>query len=240
IWAFLMPPFEAGGSSNGAVVTGGGEIVAAFDRGLGLRLGVRPGGELRPGIRVGVDVPTSGFAFLCYALLGARGLRRDDVEIVALGSTPKRLEALLAGDCDATILNAGNELRGAAAGAGLLGSTAEVGPYLGTVLARLTDSAQPEAVDRLAAVLTTTAAEIVAGAHREIAIAAAADRLGLDAELAAAHADVLRDPVDGLVADGLVDGEALITMTDLRRRYLPVPELDGLDPRGAVRAGRLR
>ncbi|MFT4279817.1 ABC transporter substrate-binding protein [Microbacterium sp.] len=31
IWAFLMPPFEAGGSSNGAVVTGGGEIVAAFD-----------------------------------------------------------------------------------------------------------------------------------------------------------------------------------------------------------------
>lgn len=31
IWAFLMPPFEAGGASDGAVVTGGGEIVAAFD-----------------------------------------------------------------------------------------------------------------------------------------------------------------------------------------------------------------
>lgn len=31
IWAFLMPPWEAGGSSEGAVVTGGGEIVAAFD-----------------------------------------------------------------------------------------------------------------------------------------------------------------------------------------------------------------
>lgn len=31
IWAFLMPPFEAGGSSEGAVVTGGGEIVGAFD-----------------------------------------------------------------------------------------------------------------------------------------------------------------------------------------------------------------
>ncbi|ALJ21294.1 ABC transporter substrate-binding protein [Microbacterium sp. No. 7] len=30
IWAFLMPPYEAGGSSDGAVVTGGGEIVAAF------------------------------------------------------------------------------------------------------------------------------------------------------------------------------------------------------------------
>ncbi|WP_434809923.1 ABC transporter substrate-binding protein [Microbacterium sp. bgisy189] len=31
IWAFIMPPFEGGGSSDGAVVTGGGEIVAAFD-----------------------------------------------------------------------------------------------------------------------------------------------------------------------------------------------------------------
>jgi alpha-glucoside transport system substrate-binding protein len=31
IWAFLMPPYEAGGSNTGAVVTGGGEIVGAFD-----------------------------------------------------------------------------------------------------------------------------------------------------------------------------------------------------------------
>ncbi|WP_137843171.1 ABC transporter substrate-binding protein [Microbacterium sp. 2FI] len=31
IWAFLTPPFGAGGGSDGAVVTGGGEIVAAFD-----------------------------------------------------------------------------------------------------------------------------------------------------------------------------------------------------------------
>lgn len=30
IWAFLMPPYEAGGESAGDVVTGGGEIVAAF------------------------------------------------------------------------------------------------------------------------------------------------------------------------------------------------------------------
>ena len=33
IWAFLMPPWESsgGGETDGAVVTGGGEIVAAFD-----------------------------------------------------------------------------------------------------------------------------------------------------------------------------------------------------------------
>ncbi|MET0736363.1 MAG: ABC transporter substrate-binding protein [Microbacterium sp.] len=31
IWAFLLPPYESGGESAGNVVTGGGEIVAAFD-----------------------------------------------------------------------------------------------------------------------------------------------------------------------------------------------------------------
>jgi alpha-glucoside transport system substrate-binding protein len=31
VWAFLLPPFEAGGEAAGDVVTGGGEIVAAFD-----------------------------------------------------------------------------------------------------------------------------------------------------------------------------------------------------------------
>jgi alpha-glucoside transport system substrate-binding protein len=31
IWAFLTPPFGSGGEAEGAVVTGGGEIVAAFD-----------------------------------------------------------------------------------------------------------------------------------------------------------------------------------------------------------------
>jgi len=30
IWAFLLPPYEAGGEAEGDVVTGGGEIVAAF------------------------------------------------------------------------------------------------------------------------------------------------------------------------------------------------------------------
>lgn len=31
LWAFITPPFSGGGASDGAVVTGGGEIVAAFD-----------------------------------------------------------------------------------------------------------------------------------------------------------------------------------------------------------------
>ena len=63
-----------------------------------------------------MDVPGSGFAFAMYALAESIGLGRDDYEVVALGSTPKRLQALLAGECAATMLNAGNELHAEAAG----------------------------------------------------------------------------------------------------------------------------
>ena len=73
-------------------------MVAAVDRGMGLGLYARPGltaADLR-GARVGVDVPVSGFALALYALADVLGVARDDYELVTLGSTPRRLEALLA------------------------------------------------------------------------------------------------------------------------------------------------
>jgi hypothetical protein len=42
---------------------------------------------------------------------------------------------------------------------------------------------------------------------------------------------VLRDPARGLIADGSVDAAALRTLVDLRRRFLPAAELDGLTER---------
>ncbi len=88
------------------------------------------------GARVGVDVPHSGFALALYALADRLGVRRDEYELVTLGSTPKRLQALLAGECDATMLNAGNELLAEAAGCvRLAGVTDHFAPYLGTVVA---------------------------------------------------------------------------------------------------------
>lgn len=67
------------------------EVVAGVDRGLGLVLASRAGfgaPERLRGRRLGVDVPTSGFAFVAYALLEELGVHRDDVDVVALGSTP--------------------------------------------------------------------------------------------------------------------------------------------------------
>jgi ABC-type nitrate/sulfonate/bicarbonate transport system substrate-binding protein len=202
-------------------------IVAAVDRGLGLGLYARPGlgvEELR-GKRVAVDVPASGFALALYALLEDRGVGRDEVELVALGSTPRRAKALVAGECDATMLNAGNELVAEQAGCIRLLSVPEVvGPYLGTVVATV-GTAHLEASRRLAAALSETASEILAGRLGDEVRRAASARLGVDDQLAGRYLDRLRDPAHGLVPDGLVGTAELRTLVGLRQRYLPV--LDG-------------
>jgi ABC-type nitrate/sulfonate/bicarbonate transport system substrate-binding protein len=207
------------------------EMIAGLDRGLGLSVGARPGttgaAELA-GTRFGVDVANSGFAFVGYDLLARHGVPRESYEVVTLGSTPKRAQALLDGGCDATVLNAGNELRSRRAGCPLLASATELGPYLGTVVARLRDGAASEAVDRLVTVLVEVSDGILDGRLLDAAVSGARTVLGLDDELAAEHAAVLRDPRQGLVAGGSVDAASLATLVDLRRRYLPVTELDGI------------
>ena len=209
--------------------TADARIVSAVDRGLGLALYAAPDAAADPaGLRgrtFGVDVPGSGFAFAMYALAESVGLSRDDYEVVALGSTPKRLQALVRGECAATMLNAGNELHAEAAGYRALASVSRVcAPYLGTVLAVVGD-ARLEPTGRLATALARTAADIVAGKLDEPTAAEAADALGLPAPLAGRYLARLKDQDEGLVPDGVVDPAALRTIVQLRRRYRP--ETDG-------------
>ncbi|MDF1604238.1 hypothetical protein [Nocardioides sp. YIM 152315] len=206
-------------------------IVAAIDRGMGLGLYGRPGSAPADlaGARVGVDVATSGFALALYALADSLGVHRDAYELVALGSTPRRLEALLAGDCTATMLNAGNELVAEQHGCVRLASVADrLSPYLGTVVA-VSGSARLDAARRLASALLETAHTIVAGGLDTEVAASAGRRLGLDDELARRYVDRLRDPRDGLVPDGVADRAALKTLVRLRSTYLPNPGPDGGD-----------
>jgi hypothetical protein len=202
------------------------EMVTAIDRGMGLALY-----SARVDLHdktFAVDVPGSGFAFAMYALAQHLGLHRDDYRVAALGSTPKRLRALLAGECDATMLNAGNELHAEAAGYRAVARVSDVcKPYLGTVLAAL----DPAPVASLGRALTATAAEIVAGQHDAIVLAEAGAALGLDEPLAVRYLARLRDPDDGLVPTGVVDKAALETLVGLRRRFGPA--LDG-DPLAAA------
>jgi hypothetical protein len=197
---------------------------------MGLGLYARPGVTAAglDGAAVGVDVPTSGFALALYALAESLGVGRDRYRPVTLGSTPRRLEALLAGDCAATMLNAGNELLAERSGCVLLAAASDhLTPYLGTVVA-VVGVRHLTAAGRLTAALLDTAAEIAGGGLGAEAAASAVDRLGLDAELAGRYVDRLRDPVTGLVPDGVVDRGALETLVRLRTTYLPAA--DGPDP----------
>jgi ABC-type amino acid transport substrate-binding protein len=197
-------------------------IVAGIDRGLGLALYARPGiispHSLR-GAAIGVDVSASGYALAMYAVLESFGLRRgDDYRVLPLGSTPRRLQALLAGRCDATMLNAGNELRAEDAGAVRLAAVPR--PYLGTVLA-MAGGRGRDAVHALAAALRDTAGEIVTGRADEVALEEASSALRLDGTAASRFLARLKDPAEGLIVDGSVDLAALDAAVALRRRHLP-------------------
>jgi ABC-type nitrate/sulfonate/bicarbonate transport system substrate-binding protein len=186
-------------------------VLCAIDRGMGLALYSRlPPGELS-GATLGVDVPDSGFALAMYAILDSLGVH--DHRLVALGSTPKRLRALLAGECAATMLNAGNELHAEAAGFRPLGRAPQ--PYLGTVLVARSEP------PGLAAALTATAAAICAGTHDDVVVQEARAALHLTPDLAERYLQRLRSPAEGLVPDGLVDPAAMQTITGLRAKYLP-------------------
>jgi ABC-type nitrate/sulfonate/bicarbonate transport system substrate-binding protein len=203
--------------------TADARIVAAVDAGMGLGLYARRTPEDLRGARFGVDVPTSGFAFAMYALAEDLGLARTDYDLVTLGSTPKRLAALLAGECEATMLNAGNELHAEAAGLQPLATAAgSLSPYLGTVLA-VVGEAHLDVADRLAVVLIRTACSIADGRLDDEVVTEAGDALGLEGPLARRYLDRLKDPREGLVTDGAADPAAIRTLVDLRRRYRPEP-----------------
>ena len=209
------------------------QIIHAIDRGLGLSLCTAPHvsnvADLY-GQVLAVDVPQSGFAFVAYALLERAGLFPGDYIIESLGSTPKRTDALIAGSCAATILNAGNELRAAGAGCSILSPVSNLGPYLGTVLATLADrdEAANELNRRFVDALLETIHEVVAGDRETDAIESAMRRLNLTEEEANEHYACLRSPTTGFVESGRVDRASIETLITLRHTYAPTPELDSI------------
>lgn len=207
------------------------EILAGIDRGLGLALCTAP--ELSTvdqvrGKTVGVDVPQSGFAFVAFALLSRAGLQPDDYTVESMGSTPRRAASLIAGECAATVLNAGNELRAEARGCHVVSRVSELGPYLGTVIARLAtdDPVASSAHDRFTDSMLTMSEQIQAGLWEAEVVQAARRILDLDETEARAHHRCLLDPTSGLVVGGVVDAASIGTLVGLRRRHRPSPELD--------------
>ncbi len=201
-------------------------IIRAVDGGLGLSLlgapGVRKVGDLHT---VGVDVPDSGFAYALYALLASHGLHRDiDYELVALGATPRRAVALREGRCDATLLGGGFTVAAERAGLVNLGRISDVvRPYLGTVLA-----ATGAWLENYRAIAQRFCAAWQHAVDMLLVPCEDGDKLLADVfGLPAADVPVMRrvllDPIEGLVADGVVRTDAITSVLRLREEYGPTP-----------------
>lgn len=203
-------------------------ILLAIDAGLGLSVlaapDVRGLSDLK-GRSVGVDVAASGFAMALYAVLERAGLRaRDDVEIVELGSTPRRREALLAGACDATLLYAGHDLIAEAAGFRRLARvTDHLHPYLGAVLAGTGEwlSGHADQARRFVTAWRGATALVRDPAERDYVEHLITEVLELPRSAAAGMRSVFLSERDGLIADGVVDPAALRTVLRTRAEFGP-------------------
>jgi ABC-type nitrate/sulfonate/bicarbonate transport system substrate-binding protein len=173
------------------------EIIRAVDGGGRLSLVGGPAVERLSdlaGRRFAVDVPTSGFAFVGFALLRGAGL----------------------GEFEATLLNAGHEARAVRAGAHVLGVVSDVvQPYLGSVLATRAEVDTP-ALRALLDAWDDAERAVVAPGHREDVLALLAAQPDTDREIAGQMYDTLLDPVHGLCVGGAVEPAAFEAVLRLR------------------------
>jgi ABC-type nitrate/sulfonate/bicarbonate transport system substrate-binding protein len=200
-------------------------MLLAVDSGLGLSLvssgSIRTVADLR-GRTVAVDVRESGFALALFDLLAGEGLQPDrDYTVVSLGSTPRRLQALLDGRCDATMLNAGHDVTAEVSGCLRLARISDVcHPYLGTVLASTGPWLEQHADVAHRFVLAWLAAVdvVLDPAERDVVEPMVADLLEVPASGSAQAYETLTSRRDGLVPDGRIDLDALRNVLSLRGR----------------------
>jgi ABC-type nitrate/sulfonate/bicarbonate transport system substrate-binding protein len=201
-------------------------ILLALDAGLGLSVMATPEvqsiAQLR-GRTVAVDVPSSGFALALFSIMERHGLRPErDFTLVSLGSTPGRREALVAGTCDATLLNAGHDIRAESAGFRRLARIADtLSPYLGTVLAATGPWLDGHATEtrRFADAWLAATAITLDPAERGFVEPLLADELTLDRREAGVAYAMLQSSRDGLVPDGRVDSDRLLTVLATRAAF---------------------
>jgi ABC-type nitrate/sulfonate/bicarbonate transport system substrate-binding protein len=196
------------------------QILRAVDRGSRLSLvgapDIEQAADLK-GRRFAVDVPTSGFAFVGFALLRRAGLEAGrDYGVVTAGAAPRRRQGLADGQFDATLLNAGHEARAARAGAHVLGVVSDVvRPYLGTVLGTRADVDTP-AVRALLDAWDDAERAVLAPERRDDVVTLLEAQPDTDREIAEQMYETLLDPLHGVCAGGEVEPAAFEAVLRLR------------------------
>ena len=179
------------------------------------------------GALIAVDDTDSGFALLLYELLARAGMVRGlDYRVVAFGGTPRRFEGLVDGDFDATMLNAGFDLRAADRGCFVVRTVSDVLPdYIATVLAALPRWLEKESAARpfLRAWDRATAFALDRD-NSETCVDIFKEHFAVSAKLAASMYQQAVDPQFGFVPGGQVSRFGVSSVADIRCRH---GDLDG-------------
>jgi ABC-type nitrate/sulfonate/bicarbonate transport system substrate-binding protein len=191
-------------------------MVRAVDRGLGLSLFTRPSvattDELTGSV-IGVDVVQSGFAMLLFAMLTRLDVPQAGMSFPEIGSTPLRLESLLNGKVDGTILNAESRIAALGKGMRVWSTSADVtSNFLGTVLAVRADF-DPQLAKSLARMWDESTQWLLEAPEAEVV-----DCLGqTDRVLGSTdYVRLVRDSSFGLIALPDVDIADLCALTAIR------------------------
>ncbi len=177
------------------------------------------------GKRLALDALATGFAFALYRMLDRAGLSGDDTEMVSVGSTPSRWEAVQKGDYAGTLLI--EPFTGMARGAGyrVLGSTRDTfAHYPGQVFtaSRGWAAANRDAVCGFIRGWLDAIDWVRDPANRD----EAADMLGrnmpaMRPRAIAPSLDKLIAPETGFVPMAALDRAGLDTVLELRSQYAP-------------------
>ena len=176
------------------------------------------------GKSLALDALATGFAFALYRMLDDAGLKSGDYEMVSVGSTPARWEAVQKGEHAGTLLI--EPFTGAARAAGyrVLGSTMDFANYPGQVM---TASRAWAAANRATLVAFIRghldALDWVSDPANRVEAAAMLARNMPNIKpqgIAPAMAKLL-SPATGLIPMGKLDYEGLKTVLALRSKYAP-------------------
>ncbi|MDO8310031.1 MAG: hypothetical protein Q7V58_16960 [Actinomycetota bacterium] len=191
-------------------------LLRAVDGGLGLALISRPEVDSvveLEAVTIAVDVLPSGFAILLKGLLRRLGVDVASATFVEAGSTPRRLESLLADEVQATILNAESRVAAEQAQMRVWSTSADLSTdYLGTVLAARPD-ASPHLVDPLLAMWDEASRWLLEAPVDEVVSGLAEVEPVLSST---SYVNLVRDPLVGLARSPGISLDQLLVLASLR------------------------
>ena len=175
------------------------------------------------GRTLSVDALTTGYAFVLYELLRRHGLQRSAYSLRRVGGMVQRLNSLVDGNEDGTLLSAPYDLLAKAKGLRpLVKATSVLGRYQGNVAAARRTWAKLN-VHVLVAFIRgyrQSIAWLYEPAHRAEALEILMRNVpGMTPDLAEASYAELLDPQDGFFKDCNIDIAGLDRVLELRSRY---------------------